>query len=96
MLALQPSVPASNIVNQSELDLCFLGKSWCWGIVSCTIPSDKDCGLAGVPVLCEVVLQEHRGSVSGETPLVQAFSGMVLKFTEGKHPSPGVSGPAAV
>lgn len=74
MLALQPSVLALDIVNQSELDLCFLGKSWYWGMVSRTVSSDKACGLAGAHVLCEVVLQEHSGAVSGEAALVQGWS----------------------
>lgn len=48
-------------------------------MTSRTIASKKACGLAGVHVSCEDVLQEHIGGVSGEAALVQAFSGMVLK-----------------
>lgn len=87
---MQPSVLALDIVNKSELDLCFLGKSWCWGMVIRAITSDKACGLAGVCLLCEVVLQEHHRGVSGGAALVQIFSGMkMVVFTNEKHTSPG-------
>lgn len=71
----------------------FSWKVLVWGMVIHAIISDKARGLAGVHLLCEVVLQEHRGGVSGRTALVQAFSGMkMVVFTKEKHTSPSTVG----